>query len=358
MFLHLEDAASALKVVREHPNFRHDPRMLSAEIAIASRAGAPLRFAKLGLQMLDDANYRPLYKSELSAALATVELEFGKHKRSRMLFGRSLIEPSENTLAQIQWATERDRHIVIPTEAWQGSRAFEAEALAARLSENWDAVLDATEQWLQEEPFATRPAAVGSFASFSHEQNERAERLASQALLANPRSANLHNNRAVARAYLGDVSGALDDVREAIGCDSSDHPYLVATIGLIAYRLGDYSLGALGYRAALAHFVKQKNAPSAMLASLYWLRELVRIGDTSAQTDLLYVKENLLRFTGGRPEPEINSMLRLVEDSLAQTTLPIYSEGDIPHSDARALFERFEPSSEIPDLRQQFLEHL
>lgn len=358
MFLHLQDTPSALRVVREHPNFRGEPRLLSAEIAISARTASPLRFAKLGLQMLDDAKYRPTSLSELSAALATVELEFGKHKRSRALFVRSMIEPSENALAQIQWATERDRHIVIPTEAWQISRPYEARAMFARLEGNWDEVLNATELWLQEEPFATRPGAIGSFASFSREQNERAERLASQALLANPQSATLHNNRSVARAYLGDLSGALEDVKTSVGCSSTTHPYLTATLGLIAYRAGDHVLGALGYKAALAHFVKQKNAPSAMLGSLFWLRELVRIGDPSAPADLEYIKRNLLRFTGGKPEPEIQSMLRLIEGALAQGELPIPVESDVVFGDARNVFERFEPSLEIPDLRGRFFEHL
>lgn len=358
MFLHLDDASSALKVVRDHPNFRGDPRMISAEIAIASRTGSSLRFAKLGSQMIDDKNYRLAYLSELSAALATVELEYGKHKRSRALFVRSMLEPSENAVAQIQWATERDDRIVVPIEAWQVSRAYEAKALAARMAGNWDGVLDATELWLQEEPFATRPAAIGSFSSFSIDQIRRAENLASQALLANPKSAELHNNRAVARAYLGNLTGALDDVKASIGCSAIHHPYLIATIGLIGYRTGDHALGAMGYKAALAHFVKQKNAPSAMLASLFWLRELVRIGDPSVPADLEYVKRNLLRFAGRRPEPEIRSMLGHIEATLAQPELFVEPERSVVQCDARGVFECFEPSREIPDLRRRYLENL
>lgn len=308
MFLHLGDPQQALKVVRDHPNFRGDPRMVSADVAIASRTNQPLRSAKHGLVMLEDANFRPSFLCELAAALGTVELEYGKHKRSRALFSRSMLIPSENALAQVQWATERDSFITIPAEAWQVPGSYEAHALAARQRLDWDSVLDAAEHWLNEEPFAIRPAMLGSFASFTSDQNQRAERLVSQALMSNPESASLYNNRAVARAYLGDMAGAIEDVRKAVEPGIEHQPYAIATVGLIGYRSGDHVLGAMGYKAAIAHFVKQKNAPSTLLASLFWLRELARIGDSSAASDFEYVRKNALRFTGGKPDPEIQSM--------------------------------------------------
>jgi tetratricopeptide (TPR) repeat protein len=340
MYLHLEEPLLALKVVREHPNFRNDPRMLSAEIAISSRTNQPLRYAKQGLALLESPNTRPTYLSELAAALGTVELEHGKHKRSRILFARSMISPSENALAQIQWATERDSQISIPTEAWLVPRSYEAHALAARLKNDWDSVLDATERWLNEEPFATRPAMLGSFASFSVDQNHRAEKLVSQALQSNPNSSSLHNNRAVARAYIGDLDGALLDAQSAIDCEADQMPYSVATVGLIAYRLGDYELGAKAYGAALAKFVKLKNAPSTLLASLYWLRELARIGDLTVEENLIFIKKNLSRFAGVRPEPEIQSMLELVEADVAQKDLAMRPKDEIVAYDLRKLFDR------------------
>lgn len=362
MFLHLhpDDPTHALKVVREHPNFRGDPRMLSAEIAIASRSGFPLRFAKHGLQMLDDANYRPAHLSELAAALGTVELEGGKHKRSRALFARSLREPSENTLAQIQWATEHDDRIVVPNEAWSVARPYEAQALAARFAGDWNEVLTATELWQQEEPFAKRPAELGSFAVFSHEQVIRAERLATRALLANPASVGLLNNRAVARAYFGDLAGALGDVNKAsVGCNAAIHPYLVATAGLIGYRRGDHELGALGYSKALEYFVKQKNAPSAVLASLFWIRELARIGDPAVAADLAYIKQHMLRFTRGKPQPEIESMLSLLERTLAQSELPLPVTSGNVDSETRAVYAQLESGQEAVDLRRwHFFDHL
>lgn len=358
MFLHLRDVPRALRMVREHPNFRNDPRMLSAEIAIASCSNMPLRHVALGMKMLDDKNVRPSYLSELAAALATVELEFGKHKKARTLFARSLTSPSENILAQLQWAAERDSHILVPSEAWEVPHPYEARALAARLAGDWDGVLDATELWLQDEPYATRPAMIGSFVSFTEGQYPRSEQLATQALLSNPDSAVLLNNRAVVRAYQGNLSGALDDVQRSVGLDKETHPYLLATLGLIAYRSGDPDRGARGYRAALAHFVNQKNAPSAVLASLFWLRELHRVQDPSALLLLEYVKANRLRFTKGRPEPEIESMLQTLEAEVAQEAFAMPPSDRAPDEKLHKAFASFEPAHNVPDLSTTFLEHI
>lgn len=358
MYLHLHDVPRALRVVREHPNFGGDPRMLSAEIAIASCSNMPLRHVKAGMKMLDDHNLKPSYLSELAAALATVELEYGKHRSSRALFARSLKEPSENTVAQVQWAVERDSHIVVPFEAWQVPRPHEAKALAARLAGDWDGVLDATELWLQDEPYATRPAMIGSFVSFTEGQFRRSERLASQALLSNPDATVLRNNRAVVRAYLGDLAGAWDDVRRSMGREADTHPYLLATMGLIAYRSGDPELGAQGYRAAMAHFVKQKNVPSVVLASLFWLRELHRAQDPSAPAILQYLKNNRLRFTKGLPEPEIESMMRTLETEISQGSFDLPPTEGVPDEALRKVFHSFEAMHNVPELPVGFLEHI
>jgi tetratricopeptide (TPR) repeat protein len=356
MHLHLEDVSGALRAVRQHPNFVGDPRMPSAELAITSRAGLPLSQVKRGLKMLDDGNFRTAHLSELAAALATIEMEAGKHKKSRALFARSLQAPSENTLAQVQWAAERDDTIMVPEAAWSVPKSFEAHALAARLTGDWDEVLTCCEQWLEEEPYATRPAVLGSFATYTKAQAFRAERLATRALSASQQSVSLRNNRAVARAYLGDIEGALKDVRSSLGCHVRHVPYLLATLGLIGYRSGDLELGSLGYSAAVSHFVGERDASSAALAGLFWLRELARTGDPAVAKDLEWMKRDLQRLTGNRPEPEITSMIESLEHELAQASLALCPGEERIAAEARDLFYRFNPPASIGDWRQRLFE--
>ena len=192
--------------------------------------------------------------------------------------------------------------------------------------------------------------------TFTETQCVRAECLATHALAANSSSVSLRNNRAVARAYLGDLHGALEDVKASLGCDGRNTPYLLATIGLIAYRSGDTELGELSYRAAVTRFVNDKDAPSATLATLFWLRELARLGDPSVETDLAYIKRNLMRLTANRSEPEITSMIEAVEVKLAQGSLAIAPPEAAFAEDARDVFQRFNPPVSATGSRGRFLD--
>ena len=92
--------------------------MLAAEIAVSEVARKPSKAIDSASKLVFDPNYSISAISELAAALATVELENGKHKRAKLLFQRAMLEPSENSVAQAQWATQFDNRIIIPDHAW------------------------------------------------------------------------------------------------------------------------------------------------------------------------------------------------------------------------------------------------
>jgi hypothetical protein len=332
LYLHLEKPDRALSLVRSSAGTRLDPRLLATEIALSESGAGRSNWARAAAKVLSDANYRPRFVSDLSAALATVEMSHGKHKNARRLFASSLVAPSENSLAQAQWASERDKQITIPIEAWQTPFPHEARALAARVRCDWDAVLDASEHWLADEPYSMRPAAVGSFASFSIEQHHRSERLASAGIESNPDNAHLLNNRAVARAYLGDLNGTYSDLERAFRARKENDPVLIATLGLLAYRAGEPDVGARCYSTAVAAFIADHNKMSAALALLYWLREQIHIGAPTAATDLNFLKNNLLRITGGTPQPELTSMIASVEEQLAGTSQTLLFQDPVERS--------------------------
>jgi tetratricopeptide (TPR) repeat protein len=273
--------------------------------------------------MIEDASYRPSYVSDLSAALATVEMSSGKHKIARQLFAKSMTAPSENALAQTQWASERDSKITIPAEAWRIPFPHEAQALAARIGGDWDTVLSASEKWLSDEPYSIRPAAVGSFASFTDDQVRRSERLASMGLGSNPESRILLNNRAVARAYLGDLPGSYADIKRALRLDKIEDPVLIATLGLLAYRSGRPDTGSRCYQHAIEIFISKKDKIAISLAILFWLREEIGVGSPDVGFYINYFEKNISRITGGKTEPELLSMLNSVKGQLLGTTKPI-----------------------------------
>lgn len=317
LFVQIQDPEQALYVIRRSSLAKADPRILAAEISIAESNRMKGSWSASALRMMADANYRPSFISDLTAAMATLEMSNGKHKRARQLFADSMHSPSENSLAQTQWASEKDHKIIIPKAAWDVPGSDEARALAARVRHDWDAVLDASECWLASEPFAARPAAMASFASFTEEQNKRSEKIASRALVSHPDDALLLNNRSVARAYSGDVSGALEDVSRALKQSEmeEDYPVFYATLGLAAYRGGDPATGRECYVRAIEDLTKEKRLKTAASASLFWIREEFRLNPSAPTTLAVFeqIKKAVPKITKGEKNPEIDSMLEYLD---------------------------------------------
>ncbi len=336
LFVHIREPDQALYVIRKSNLAKSDPRILAAEISLADSTRMKGNWAAAALRMVTDARYRATFVSDLTAAMATLEMDHGKHKRARQLFADSMHSPSENSLAQTQWASEKDRKIVIPTAAWDVPGSDEARAMAARVRHDWDGVLDASEAWLASEPFAARPAAMASFASFTSEQNIRSEEIASRALVAHPDDSLLLNNRSVARAYQGDAAGALDDVAMALKQTElrADYPVLYATLGLAAYRGGAPDTGSDCYVRAIEELTKAKRLKTAVLASLFWIREELRLDPLSSTTLGMFdqIKKSVPRITKGERNPEIDSMLEYLDGYTSNFELyhlhPVASGGD------------------------------
>lgn len=358
LFTHMGDEERALRLIRRHPNVRRDPRLLSAEVALSSLTKVGSLHARIASGMIEDARFRPQQLADLTAALATVELESGKHKHARKLFEKTFPSPTENSLAQAQWASEQDTRIIIPGEAWNTPASFEAHALASRATGAWDEVVTASEQWLNAERFSLQPALVGSFASFSAGQNQKAEALASAGLQANPGEVSLYNNRAVARALLGRPVEALDDIREGLRNGGEADPYLIATLGLVAYRCGDFTLGASCYGTAIAEFVQAKDKPTLAYAILMWLRERAVAGDRSVREDFATIKPQLVAVTKLGKEPEVETMLDIVEADLARSDAYHQPSTAVPQERLQEAYAHFKPDRKSLSLRERLFEDM
>lgn len=355
MYLHVDEIDAALSVIRRHPSGRQDPRLVAAEIAISSVAGKPSKYAHLAKALVDEDRFRAQHRSEVAAAIGTVELENGKHKKARDFFEKSLRKPTENALAQVQWASERDSKIVIPENAWSTPCSHEADAMASRVRHDWDGVVESCELWLESEPFASKPAELGSFSAFRIDQAERAYRIATSGLATNHSNILLLNNRAVSSVYLGKIEDGIKDVEKAIRFGGSDDTHLVATLGLIAYRLRMPSLGERYYGTAVAKFVKDKNAESTLLACLYWIREIGRYNAEYARNDLKYVKKYANKLLVGRRDPEIESMMEVIEKEIEQELImgPVPDENDTQRIES--IFEHFSVGRDFMSIRAGIL---
>ena len=83
-----------------------DPWLIAAELAVAPIAKVEPEFVREARFMLKAANDAPIHLNEMVSALATLEMTTGNNKTARKLFHRALHEPTENTIAQINWAAQ------------------------------------------------------------------------------------------------------------------------------------------------------------------------------------------------------------------------------------------------------------
>jgi Tfp pilus assembly protein PilF len=275
-FLHAKDAEQAHEILRAAETTRHDPWLLAAEIAVASVADRTPRFVKEGVRELAREAEAPLHTSELASALGTLELTAGQTRRARKLFRRALTLPTDNALAQAQWAG-----LVLTPEDFQTPRSFEARAQDLRVKGEWEHALAEASDWVHDEPFSRKAAAFASYlASVPLERYDDCIELAKFGLVATPREPILLNNLTFALAS----SGRLEEAERAFALipsdafDSNVGPTLFATRGLLFYRRGNLEQGRLNYERAIEEARKRGEKLLLAMAYLYHAREALLAG--------------------------------------------------------------------------------
>lgn len=284
--IHQHDAERAHHLLKRTPRTIHDPWLLASEIAAASVAERRSQFLRRARSMLDSQKIAPHHKTELAGALGTVELAEGDRRRARQLFERSLVSPNDNSLAQVSWASRQNiGPLTVPRDELRLPLTFEARAWEFLREAEWTSAIDASEEWLLDEPYSRRPARLGSFlASVILEQYERAESFANFGLDSNARDPTLLNNLAFSRASRGAVQEArqaYDRIRTGDLSPEEKVSY-VATGGLLAYRSGRTAEGRELYAAAVASARGEHAAHLKAMALLYQAREELRVEPSQA----------------------------------------------------------------------------
>jgi tetratricopeptide (TPR) repeat protein len=348
LFVHVGDPERAIHTLRSAPGIKSDPWLLAADIATSSVVRTQSRFFDAGRQVLSANQFSPHQLSELAAAIGTVEIAHGATKRARLQFAKSLIAPTENALAQAQWATEQDVKIVIPATAWDIPDSFEANALRFRQQRDWKGALNECAAWLGEEPFSLRPALMGSYLGFRPEYHATAEQFATIGLNSDGGNICLLNNRAVARAYQGNVYEAHKDVKHAMQDDIAKRdPHLLATLGLIAFRSGMPLVGREFYGRCIAWFAFTKDPASIASAVLHLLREEIR-ADPSMIPQAIQLSAQIAKSPVAIKRPELIGFAEYIGELSVQTGAA--SREDVATGAAQASAEELRQQASLFDV--------
>lgn len=276
-FVHLKEQDRALRVLRASDASRSDPWLAAAEIAVADSIGRTPRRVKEGRRLVKSKALSSFATSELASALGTLELGAGSGKEAKRLIRASVIDPTDNSLAQIEWVAretksfEFDRTRLEAVEA-----AHEAKALSAFGEGDWQRSFNNSLLWLRDEPFSSNASALGSYiALICLGDHEQALRVLEAGLIANPDNWLLLNNKAFAFVNLNrvdDAAAVLNKIRTA-HLDEDQRAVIRATQGAVHFRRREYGAGRAAYREAVKAFSSRPNGRSRALAMLCWARE-------------------------------------------------------------------------------------
>lgn len=281
LYIHVGKVGKAHFILQRSDSTRYDPWLLSAEIAAGSAANRTSRLIRVGQEMLLDDSIASFQKNELASAVGTLELANGKTKSARNLFRQALRDPTENSVAQVEWAV-RKGHMEPLDLDFERIRdetplSFEAHAWSYFSLGDWKRALRLSLNWLRDQPFSKRPILFSTFIAGSLLEDYRsAERIIEVGLRANPDEPILLNNLAFTYASSGNIDAAEKKFSRIEPSQIKGDPEriaITATQGLLFFRRGNSSEGRAFYRRAIEQAKKRGMRSSSAVAAIYLARE-------------------------------------------------------------------------------------
>lgn len=308
-----------LHYLRHSRALKLDPWIMAAEISLATILGSDPASLKLGRVTATADDLHPRDLSELNGALATFGLYESGGGRPGKLFKKSLRSPTENAVAQAQWASNKYKLFQLPADTFEHltTPAFEAQALKAREEHRWSDAIEACRSWSAADPTSTRPLIMGSFiADVAMEDGFAAADFCERASLIAPNEHWIQNNLAVAYAYAGDLDLAREHSlrsQQVHDLTPAAKAVRVATKGLIAYRAGNPAEGFLAYAEALQMDAARSDFGLSALLAWHMAREEA-IVDPAGVRDFADV---LWKATSRLPIPELEGLRSTVENRIS-----------------------------------------
>jgi tetratricopeptide (TPR) repeat protein len=273
-YVHRNDLEAAWNLLTADKDLlRSDPWLLAAEIAVADMGKFPLRNINRG-KMLLNSDIAPRHLSELASAISTVELHGGRRRLARQMLRQSLVDPTENALAQAEWSATNGLDVV-SQEQIVLPRNFEANARHFMRLGKFDDAVSQARLWQFDQPFALDSAHLTSYMASSLTRDYRTAAIACEiGLRTNPGDLVLLNNLAFAQAHMGEVDKAAAIISEFPAIeDPRTLAIWTATQGLIAFRRGDPVNGRILYRRSIEQWRNLNSYPEMARAAIFWTIE-------------------------------------------------------------------------------------
>jgi tetratricopeptide (TPR) repeat protein len=311
LFVHAGEIDKAHYILKRAPSVRYDPWVLAAEIAVASLRDQTSSHVRLGMRKIDDSNYSPFDLSELTSAIATLEMDNANSKLARKLFRKALRKPTENSIAQAEWASRGMDNLVIEVKKYDVPRKYEASAWSHFKQGGLDLALDQGKNWIRDQPFAIFPVTFTGMIATLMENFDLGQILYNFGLRANPESAMLRNNLAFALAS-NDEPDLAELELERIDRSSltvQERIIITATEGLIRFRKGFHDEGRALYKRAIDLAEDNKERSYVLRGLVFLAREEIHARTAFAVKALENAEREAKSF-------RINQELKILFDQL------------------------------------------
>ena len=281
-FVHCGDLDKAKRVLINNGYVNNDPWIMSAEIAVESVMGKASRYIKTGRQLVLSKNITAFSSSELCFAICNEDRNAGKRKDARKMYEMGIIEPNDNSLAQVEFFAKDDININLDLSSFSNIiHKHEADTRRSLSQGNYEDAFISALKWMQDYRFEHRPIEFAFTLSCNYlKKYDYAIEIVQRFLMTNPKDPSAVNNL----AYVLGLSNRLEEAEKILTHvnleqynkeNSSTGICLVATYGLIEYRKGNIEIGRELYNKAIAAANKRKDKNLAAKARLNMIREEV-----------------------------------------------------------------------------------
>ena len=251
------------------------PWLLAAELATAKASGkrpAGIRHARA---MVEDRDFTRREVSELASEVATLEMTTSE-KDAKRLFRSALRDPTENSLAQVEWASHHIAGLVVPSHELAVPLASEARTLHLQEEGDWLEAAKNASAWQSDQLFSANAALAASFVyAAGLDDWQSSFEAAVVGLVAHPTRAMLLNNAAYSLIEMNRLEEAVS-LLERIDFRASPDQELIsgfATRGLLAFRRGFPESGRRLYEQAIELARAMRQRPQEAMALVMLARE-------------------------------------------------------------------------------------
>ena len=312
LFNQLGDTERALKTIRLSGYHKLDPWLLSADLAFSNLLKRKSKLIDHSIKVLNSYKDKPNYITELLSSVGAYEFKHGSIKKVNKYLIASLIEPTDNSLAQALWLSDKN---IVNQYSWNDGidnikLNFEAKTLNFFNAEKFEnAYLEAI-NWYNDEPYSMKALTIASYIdSVFLKKYEKSIKIMKK-VLDKGFSDDLSVNNLI---YMLLKSGNYTEAEKYHQkyfpklLEEANNPIYIATTGMLSFRLGRLEQGHKLYQEAINLARKTKHNKNLLRAMGNYLVESHLVNYSGEETEK--IRKEFVEKASKSEESEIKQIL-------------------------------------------------